>query len=575
VDEQRATGFRGAWRHRRWRWLLGSYAISTTGDFLYSVALVVVLIEDTGSAGWVAAAAVLRVVAYVVLGPFGGAIADRFDRRRLMVWLDLGRFVVMGAVAAVIWADGAAAVVVALTVVNSVLTVPYRSAAVAATPHVVDEDDLAAANAAEGVIGQVAFFAGPALGALVVAVADPAVAFAVNGATFAVSALLLGRAGSLGGRQVSGSEATTGASDADADDDGDAEQSIWRDVLDGGREVVGSAGLVALMVITGIVMFQVGGERVLHVLVAQDLVGRDADWVGVMGAALGVGGLVVAPFVGRLGATSWSGALLAASGVLIGAPLALLGVVHSSVGVLALLGVQGVGVMVFEVAFITLLQRWCNEAAIARVFGLNDSLTAVTEIVGAVLAPVLVAAAGVETALVVMGLVVVVGSAATTPVLHREAKRSEARRRELVPIVEQLGALGIFEGASRSSLERIAAAVREVTVAAGSTVFDEGDAADDLYIVRSGEFAASSAAAGDLSTMGRGDWFGEIGLLRTMPRTATVRAVTPSTAWAVDGRTFAAALAGPLQAQGLLHGTMTARLGRTHPGVRFDAAADV
>ena len=145
MTEESSAGFKGAWRHRRWRWLLGSFAVSMTGDFLYSVALVVVLIEGTGSVGWVAAAAVLRVLAYVILGPFGGAIADRFSRRWLMVVLDTSRFLVMLAVAAVIWADGSASAVVALTVLNSVLTVPYRAAAVAATPHVVDEDDLAAA----------------------------------------------------------------------------------------------------------------------------------------------------------------------------------------------------------------------------------------------------------------------------------------------------------------------------------------------------------------------------------------------------------------------------------------------
>ena len=140
-----------------------------TGDFLYAVALVVLLIDDTGSAGWVAAAAVLRILAYVVLSPFGGVVADRYDRRRLMMTLDIGRFVVMLAVAIVIWAGGHVAVVIVLTVLNSVLTVPYRAAAVAATPHVVAEDDLAAANAAESVIAQFAFFVGPALGALVVA----------------------------------------------------------------------------------------------------------------------------------------------------------------------------------------------------------------------------------------------------------------------------------------------------------------------------------------------------------------------------------------------------------------------
>ena len=64
----KAGGFRSAWQHRRWRRFLVSTAVSGTGDFLYSVALVVYLIEETGSAGWVAAAVIARMVAYTVLG---------------------------------------------------------------------------------------------------------------------------------------------------------------------------------------------------------------------------------------------------------------------------------------------------------------------------------------------------------------------------------------------------------------------------------------------------------------------------------------------------------------------------
>jgi MFS family permease len=535
-----------------------------TGDFLYFVALVVLLIDDTGSAGWVAAASVARILVYVVLGPFGGAVADRYDRRRLMVILDVGRFITMSVVAVVIWADVHVVVVIALTVVNSVLTVPYRSAAVAATPHVVSEDDLAAANAAESVIAQFAFFVGPAIGALVVAATDAGFAFLINGFTFLVSALLVLRAGDLGGGRK---RPTTDNSAAESMEEAIDEQasSMWADVVDGGREVRGSRGLLALMVVTSALLFQVGAERVLHVLVAQDVLGRGADWVGVMAAAMGVGGLLVAPFAARMGASRFSGALLAISGVLVGVPFMLLGVTHSAAVVLVLLGVQGVGGMIFEVTFITLLQRWTSEAAIARVFGLNDSLTAVTEIVGATLAPVLVAVAGLNSALVVVGAILVAGSVGVAPLMHRESQRSNRERLALAPIIEQLRGLGIFEDASNAALERIAASLRPVSIAAGTAVFAEGDTADDLYIVRSGQFEAESAAGGRLSVMGLGEWFGEIGVMRRMPRTATVRALSDSTAWAIDGQTFTGALAGPLQAQGLLHGTMTTRLARTHP----------
>ena len=140
--------FRSAWRHRRWRRFLGAVAVSGTGDLLYSVALVVYLIEETDSAGWVAAALIARIATYTLLGAVGGVIADRFDRRRLMVALDVSRAVLMVAVGFVIMAGVPPAVVLVLVVVSSVLTTPYGPASVTATPLLVPEDDLAAANAA-------------------------------------------------------------------------------------------------------------------------------------------------------------------------------------------------------------------------------------------------------------------------------------------------------------------------------------------------------------------------------------------------------------------------------------------
>ncbi|NMD23129.1 MAG: MFS transporter, partial [Actinobacteria bacterium] len=83
MSDDKAGGFRGAWRHRRWRWLLGSYAVSMTGDFLYAVALVVLLIDDTGSAGWVAAAAVLRGDGHWRKSQFTAALAAYQEAVRL------------------------------------------------------------------------------------------------------------------------------------------------------------------------------------------------------------------------------------------------------------------------------------------------------------------------------------------------------------------------------------------------------------------------------------------------------------------------------------------------------------
>ena len=128
-NEARRGTFRSAWRHTRWRYLLASLAVSTAADFLYTVALSVFLLESTRSARWIAAAAVGRIAPYVVLGPIGGVIADRFDRRRVMVTADVLRAVCLGLIALIVTANGPAIALVAVVIVAGAVSTPYRPAA--------------------------------------------------------------------------------------------------------------------------------------------------------------------------------------------------------------------------------------------------------------------------------------------------------------------------------------------------------------------------------------------------------------------------------------------------------------
>ena len=334
----KAGGFAGAWRHRRWRWMLASFTVSLTGDFLYMVALVVFVLEATDSAAWVAGAAVARVMAYVVLGPVGGVIADRMNRRRLMLTLDLIRFGIMAMLAVLVWADGSPAIVVLGTVAAAAASTPYRPAAVAATPVLVPEDDLAAANAAESIVGSVAFFVGPALGAAVVTIANPGAAFAVNAATYLVSAAFITRIGDAGGRPPATAPppADTKGQTNDSGDDGQAESAtvtqgsppggivgaMWIDVREGADVMRNNAAVAALTILAGAVVFQYGAEAVLLPFVATDRLGLGLAGVGLLLAAQGIGGIVAAPFMARLGARRNGGQLLAGSGVVAGATMA-------------------------------------------------------------------------------------------------------------------------------------------------------------------------------------------------------------------------------------------------------------
>jgi hypothetical protein len=306
-------------------------------------------------------------------------------------------------------------------------------------------------------------------------------------------------------------------------------------------------------------MFLFGFEEVVHVVVADDL-GMGANGVGVLGAAVGVGGLLVAPFTARLGAGGGGGRLLALSGVLLGLPMMSLAVIDSAVVACAVLVLEGVGVILAEVLFITLLQRTCPERTLGTVYGLQDSVTAGTQMAGSIAAPVLVAGVGLSWSLFVGGGVVVASSVLLAPALNRLAVRVDADRRRLAPLVLRLRRLGIFGDASHAALERIARATTSVSVSAGTVVFRQDDVPDDLYVIDAGEVAVSTASQGEVNRLHVDEWFGEIGLLRRVPRTATVTTTADCELLAIPGTIFIDALAVAEVLPDPLRSTMTIRL---------------
>jgi CRP-like cAMP-binding protein len=118
----------------------------------------------------------------------------------------------------------------------------------------------------------------------------------------------------------------------------------------------------------------------------------------------------------------------------------------------------------------------------------------------------------------------------------------------------------MFGEASHAALERIARATTPVAVPAGTIVCRQGDIPDDLYVIDSGEVAVSTAAQGEVNRLRADDWFGEIGLLRRVPRTATVTTTVDSELLRIPGSVFIDALAGSDVLPDPLRSTMTIRL---------------
>ena len=556
------AGFRAAWAHRRWRALLAATAVSGIGDLLYVTAFAVWLYERTSSVAWLGGAVMARMLVYVVLGPVGGAIAGRLPRRRLMVSLDGARVVVMAALAIVIAADGAPVLATAIVLVGSALTTPYRPALAAATPHVVPESLLAAANGAEATVGQLMWFAGPALATLILTIGSAWIAIAVNAATFAAAALLIAAAGDLGGERSRSDDAVE-----------PRPPGVLAGVATGWRTLVQVPGLLVLNFLVVATIFAFGAEGILHVVAAEERLGRGAEFVGALTAAIGVGGLIVAPIAGRIAGSSRPGPWLVACAVLQGAPLVTLGFIKSPIAALAVLAVEGVGVILFEVLAITLLQRLAGER-ISEVFGIQDSMSSGAQLLGALAAPLLVAGPGLTPACAIAGGVLVAFGLAGAPQLLRIGRLAVYRAADIAPVVDELLAVKLLAGASRPAVEAVAAAVRPELVETGSVVVEEGHGADDLFVIRSGTFSAATQAAGTLRLMSAGDWFGEIGVLGRRPRTATVVAESPGEVLRIPGSVFLAAIEEMTALPDPLYRRMHARLMLSSVSVPVDATRE-
>ena len=527
----RPTNGRLVRRHPQYAALLTAEGLSATGDAVFWVGLLVWLLQFRNGTALIALAAVARLAPRVVLGPAGGVIADRYDRRKLLVGLDVVRSALMVGLAVWVAADQDPVLVVAGVLVVYVLATPYRPAFTAGIPLVVGERDAAAANALDGAVKQIMTFLGPLLGTAVLVLGAPSWAFAVNAITFALSSLLLIGVGRLGGAPPGTRTRRVGRS-----------FRAWRMSLQEGiGSIVDQPGLTLTVWLVFVFSIMRGFELVLLVLVAEDRLRMGAEGVGILNAAIGVGALCTVPFVSRVARSGRAGRDVVVSLILNSAPIALLGIINGvTLACMALVAV-GIGVVIFEVLAVTITQRISSVAQLGRVFGIQNMALNGGKLVGALLGPLLVSLFSLEWALLAAAVLVSGSAVVAVPGLLRVARQSNARRDALAPIVGVLDGLALFDGTSEPALERLAGTVTTVAVGPGTEVVREGDHPDDLFVIRSGAFSVVKGGV-PIATLGPDDCFGEIGLLREVPRTATVVATEAAEVWRIGGVEFLVAI---------------------------------
>jgi MFS family permease len=504
-----------------------AFAGSIVGDWAYAVAVAVYAYERGGPTA-VGVLGVIRYVSLAVVTPFAATLGDRYPRRLVMVSSDATRAVLVFSGAALIASGGPSLSVYALAIVTSLCGSPFRSAQASLIPDLAESPgELAASNVASSTIESVGFFAGPALAGLLLAVTGLSVVYIFDGLTFVWSAALV-----LGIRPSAREREAAPASDEES------RGGFLAEVSAGYREILGSRDLRLLVGLYCAQTVVAGASLVFDVAIALGLLGLGNSGLGFLNATLGIGGFIggfvalVLAQRGRLarnfgiGVFFWS------------APLLLVAAWPSVATAVAVTIMLGLANSVVDVNAYTILQRIAPEAVMSRVFGAMESAVIGGMAVGALLMPILIGTIGIR-----WGLVVVGTGVSILVVLGMRGLRRIDVFTFAPPELALLRKVSLLSLLPEPTLESLARALVRIEVAAGEVFIREGDHGDLFYVIETGTVEATKDGR-YLSTLGPGDYVGEIALLRDVPRTATVTATSATVLQALDREHFIPAVTG-------------------------------
>ena len=531
-------GYRDVLAIRDARALIGASAASQIGDWLYNAALLGYVFSATHSAAWVGAATVCRLLPYVLLGPLGGAVADRLPRRTVLLAGDLLRLALMLVMAAVVAADGPVVVVIGLAALTSAAGSAERPAALGVLPRLVGEARIGPANALLHTVQDLGVVIGPAIGAVLLAVASAPAVFLANAGTFAVSALLLSTLRRYKVTAAGSRAAGTG-------------------VLAGLRTARVTPFVLPLFVLVAMVELTYGAQTVQLVIYADRSLGLGTGGYGLLLAASGAGGLISAVFNGQLATSRRLTLVVVGAGALACATQLFYAGSDALAVALIVTVAGGAGLVCCEVVSETVLARVIPSETLGRVAGLFAASSIAAMVGGAVLASILVDAASLDQSFWILGgaavLVALTCSLGLRGLDEVSRKRTEALASRLA-IVERLP---VTQGTPRIVLEQLASASHVCPLPRGVNVVVEGSPAHAFYAMVDGRVVVQRDGA-VLAHLGPGDSFGERGLLDNAPRNATVTTEMDTTLLRIDGAVLLDSLEGAPM--------LTAALDRVHRG---------
>jgi MFS family permease len=509
-----------------------AWGAAISAEWAYFVALGV-FAYDAGGTLAVGLAGLIRLLPAALVAPGAAALGDRFRREWLLLWAALlGAVALAGsAVAAFAGFEGGVLACAALVGISSTLIRPTLQALLPSLTRTPEE--LVASNAATSTVESLGTLIGPLVASVLVEQATVGATFAVAAAVLIVGVVLILRVRTEGaaiGRAASR----------------DRPAFAWRTVV----QHPGAPVVVTLMVAQAFVR---GCLNVLIVVAAFELLGGSGGTVGLLTAAIGAGGVI-----GAIASSTYHGNRLARVFAISlfgwGLPIVLVAPSPELAVALVLLAIVGASNSVEDVSGFTLLQRAIRDDALSGVLGLIWGAAMGALALGSIATPILIRELGARTAFVLVGFLL--------PVLTIAGFRRMGALDELAaPTRQQLlvDDVPMFGPLSLAAKERLAAKLVPLDVRAGETIVHAGDVGDRFYIVDSGTVRIGLANGEKQS--GAGEYFGEIALLRDVPRTATVTAATATRLYSLERADFLAAVTGHALAEAAAQQVVGARLG--------------
>lgn len=530
-------------RARNLRRAEASFGLMWAGDWAATVAVGVIAFRHGGAAA-VGLMGVVRLTPAALLTPFAAVVADRARRERVLAGVGATRAITLGAGAAITAAGGPVGWVYVALAAATVAQTLFRPAHSALLPTLCGTPgELTAANVVRGLLDSTATLVGPLCAALLLKLSGPAAVLVAAAIASAIAGVLADAVRYEAPPRLAASSAG------------------WaRQAVEGLRGIVDERAVALLAVLAVLQTFTRGALTVFTVVIAIKLLGAGAAGVGLLNAAIGagavIGSLLAALLVGR-------GTLARSSGVgiaLWGVPLMAIAAVTQLWWAVTMLAVIGLGNAFVDVGAYTVLARLVDDAVMARVFAAFEGILTLGVAAGAVVTPLLISAIGIRMSLVAVGLVTPVAALMSWPWLRALDRRMRVRDADIALLQH----IPMLRPLPEATIEQLAASLTLARVPGGETVFEQGDGGDAFYVIEEGHADVVIDGAATQS-LGAGDGFGEIALIKDSLRTATVRATSELIVRGLSREHFVTAVTGYSPSARTADDVISAHLDRFKP----------